>query len=97
MDLTAISQAIITGLVMGGIYALVAAGLTLVFGVMKIINVAHGEFLMIAMYGSFFMHRLLGLDPYISIVIVLPILFLLGTGYYRFLISPILLAASTPP
>jgi branched-chain amino acid transport system permease protein len=56
MDLTAVSQAIITGLVMGGIYALVATGLTLVFGVMNIINVAHGEFLMIAMYGSFFMH-----------------------------------------
>lgn len=92
MDLTAVSQAIITGLVMGGIYALVATGLTLIFGVMNIINVAHGEFLMIAMYGSFFMHSLLGLDPYVSIVIVLPILFLLGTGYYRFLISPILSA-----
>jgi branched-chain amino acid transport system permease protein len=92
MDSTALLQAIITGLVMGGIYALVAAGLTLVFGVMRIINVAHGEFLMIAMYGSYFMHSLLGLDPYVSIVIVLPIHFLIGTGYCRLLIFPILSA-----
>lgn len=49
MNFAAFSQAIVTGLVMGGIYALVAAGLTLIFGVMKIINLAHGEFLMVAM------------------------------------------------
>lgn len=92
MDATAISQAIMVGLVMGGIYALVAAGLTLIFGVMRIINLVHGEFLMMAMYGSFFMHSLLGIDPYISIIITLPIFFVVGGGFFRFLISPILSA-----
>lgn len=92
-DLAALLQAVATGLVMGGIYALVATGLTLVFGVMKIINVAHGEFLTIAMYGSFFMHSLLGLDPYVSIALTLPLLFLFGMGFFRLLISPVLSAS----
>jgi branched-chain amino acid transport system permease protein len=92
MDATAFSQAVMTGLVMGGIYALVAAGLTLIFGVMRIINLVHGEFLMMAMYGSFFMHRLLGVDPYISIVITLPLFFVAGGSFFSFLISPILSA-----
>ena len=74
---------------MGGIYALVAVGLTLIMGVMKVINIAHGEFLMLGMYGSYFMHSLLGLDPYVSIVIILPLFFLFGCGFFRFFISPI--------
>jgi len=77
---------------MGGIYALVAAGLTLIFGVMRIINLVHGEFLMIAMYGTFFMYGLLGIDPYVSILVTLPLMFLIGVGIFRLLISPILAA-----
>ncbi len=92
MDVAALVQAIVTGLVMGGIYALVAAGLTLIFGVMRIINLVHGEFLMVAMYGSFFMNSLFGLDPYISVVLILPALFIVGSGFFHLLISPILSA-----
>ena len=94
VDITSFFQSIVTGLVMGGIYALVAVGLTLVFGVMRILNLAHGEFLMMAMYGSFFMHSLFGLDPYVSIVIIFPLFFLIGSGFFRSLIAPIL---SAPP
>jgi branched-chain amino acid transport system permease protein len=92
MDTTALFQAIITGLVMGGIYGLVAAGLTLIYGVMRIVNVAHGEFLMIAMYASFYMHSILGLDPYVSVLITTPFLFLIGSIFYKSLISPVLSA-----
>jgi branched-chain amino acid transport system permease protein len=95
MDLTSFSQAIVTGLVMGAIYALVASGLTLVMGVMKLLNIAHGEFLMLAMYGTFFMHSLLGIDPYLGIAITLPLFFLIGGGFYRLLIAPVISASTS--
>jgi branched-chain amino acid transport system permease protein len=56
-------QSIVSGLANGAIYALISIGLTLVFGVMRIINFAHGEFLMIAMYGGYFAWALLGAEP----------------------------------
>ena len=77
------------GLIMGGIYALVAIGLTLIFGVMEIVNFTHGDFLMIAMYTSFFLHLLLKLDPYLSIFISTPLLFIFGIIIYRIFIRPI--------
>ena len=75
----AIIQAGTSGLLMGGIYSLIAIGLSLVFGVMRIINFAHGEFLMIGMYLSYWLITLLGLDPYLAALIVTPVLF--GIGY----------------
>lgn len=63
-------------------------GLTLIFGVMKIVNFAHGEFLMIAMYVVFWLFHYLGLDPYLSILVVGPLLFLIGLMAYRFFIRP---------
>jgi len=83
-------QALANGLVMGSLYALVAAGLTLVFGVLRIINVAHGDFLMLAMYGYFFLQQKLGLDPYLSILIVTPLLFGLGNVVFRVFIRPVI-------
>jgi branched-chain amino acid transport system permease protein len=86
-----ILQATVNGVMFGSVYALVAAGLTLVFGVMKIINIAHGEFFMLAMYGYFFLHQLLGLNPYVSIPIVTFLSFLLGYCCFRVLIRPVLI------
>ena len=59
-------QAIISGLLMGLIYALIASGLSLIFGLMEIVNFAHGEHLMLAMFSSFWLWALLGLDPIVK-------------------------------
>jgi branched-chain amino acid transport system permease protein len=83
-------QALLNGLIMGGIYALVAGGLTLIFGVMGIINAAHGEFLMVAMFAAYFAANLLGLSPYASILIVIPLMLLFGALVYRLFIAPVL-------
>lgn len=88
MDATLFVQLLIAGVLLGGIYALASIGLTLIFGVMKIVNFAHGEFLMVAMYLSFWLFHYFKLDPYISILIVVPLLFLMGLLVYRLLIKP---------
>src|ERR1700724_4594672 len=80
--------AILNGLLTGAIYALVALGLTLIYGVLHIINFAHGALLTAAMFAAFFAYRLLGLDPYIAAVILTPLFFLLGYGLQRFVIGP---------
>jgi branched-chain amino acid transport system permease protein len=61
--LETVVQAVINGLLIGGIYALVSIGVTLIFGVVKIVNFAQGEFVMIGMYISFFLFSTLGIDP----------------------------------
>jgi len=85
-----IGQVIINGMLIGGIYALVSLGLTLIFGVMRIINFAHGEFLMLAMYATFWLFQLYGVDPYLGMIIVVPLMFVLGMGAYRIIIQPII-------
>ncbi len=87
-------QSLVNGLVMGGIYSLIAVGLTLVFGVMRIVNIAHGEFIMIGMYLAYFINVSLGTDPYLAILAVIPVMFLFGMAFYRFLIKP---AIDKPP
>lgn len=71
---------------MGGIYSLIAVGLSLIFGVMRIINFAHGEFLMVGMYLSYWLITLLGIDPFLAALIVTPILFVVG---YLFQLGPL--------
>jgi len=83
-------QSIISGLLIGGVYALIAVGLTLIFGVMKIINFAHGEFLMFGMYFAFFLSTLFGIDPYLSAIAALPLFLLFGWGIQAVLIRPVL-------
>jgi len=80
--------AVLNGLLTGAIYALVALGLTLIYGVLHIINFAHGALLSAALFAAFFAHRLLGLDPYLAIFILAPLFFLLGYGLQRFVIGP---------
>lgn len=87
MDVTLFVQLLIAGILLGGIYALASIGLTLIFGVMKIVNFAHGEFLMVAMYVSFWLFHYLKLDPYISILVVVPLFFITGLVVYRILIK----------
>ena len=80
--------AILNGLLTGAVYALVALGLTLIYGVLHIINFAHGALLTAAMFAAFFAHRLLGLDPYLAALILTPLFFALGYGLQRFIIGP---------
>lgn len=76
--LTIIGQTLISGILMGGIYALVSIGLTLIFGVMNVVNFAHGEFLMLAMYLTYWLFHYFHLDPYLAIFLVTPALFIVG-------------------
>lgn len=85
-----LAQAVINGLLIGGIYALVSIGVTLIFGVVKIVNFAQGEFVMIGMYISFFAATQLGLDPLVSLAISMPTLFVVGVLIQHFLIRRVL-------
>jgi branched-chain amino acid transport system permease protein len=78
ISVTFILQLLINGLLRGSIYALAAIGLTLIFGVMNIVNFAHGTFVMLGLYISYWLYALLGIDPYISLVISVPTLFVIG-------------------
>jgi len=77
LDPIILLPAAINGLTMGAVYALVALGLTLIYGVLHIINFAHGSLLMVGLYGAFFLHRA-GLDPYVALIVMVPALFLIG-------------------
>jgi branched-chain amino acid transport system permease protein len=80
--------AVLNGLLTGAVYALVALGLTLIYGVLHIINFAHGALLTAAMFAALFAYRLLGLDPYLAAAILTPLFYLLGYGLQRFVIGP---------
>jgi len=82
-----IVPAILNGLTTGAVYALVAVGLTLIYGVLHIINFAHGALLMVALYGVYFLHALGGVDPYLALPIMIPAMFALGYGLQRFVIG----------
>ena len=84
------AQAVINGLLIGGIYALVSIGVTLIFGVVKIVNFAQGEFVMIGMYISFFLATQFGIDPIVSLVVSMPVLFVIGVLIQHFLIRRVL-------
>jgi branched-chain amino acid transport system permease protein len=85
MDWPIVIQVILSGIMLGGIYSLISIGLTLIFGVVQIVNFAHGEFLMIGMFVTFWMWaKFGGLDPIISLLVVIPLLFLFGISIYRF-------------
>jgi branched-chain amino acid transport system permease protein len=85
-----VAQAVINGLLIGGIYALVSIGVTLIFGVVKIVNFAQGEFVMIGMYISFFLATYYGIDPLLSLAISMPVLFVIGVLLQHFLIRRVL-------
>jgi branched-chain amino acid transport system permease protein len=82
-------QLIVNGLLLGGIYALISIGLTLIFGVVRVINFAHGEFLMLSMYITYFSYTFLGLNPYLSLIIGIPLMFLAGMAIDQVIIRPL--------
>ena len=83
-------QQLVNGLLIGFMYSLIAIGLTLIWGVMNIVNFAHGDFLMLGMFTSFWLYTLYGLDPLFSIPICTALLFVLGLLIYRFIVSKVM-------
>ncbi|QBR93140.1 branched-chain amino acid ABC transporter permease [Nocardioides euryhalodurans] len=87
--MTQLLQTLALGLLLGGVYALAASGLTLIFGVMKVINIAHGAFVVLAGFITFSLWDAYGIDPLLAIVITTPIVFALGWVTYKVVVSPI--------
>jgi branched-chain amino acid transport system permease protein len=91
--MNAIPQLIVSTLLLGGVYALIAVGLTLIFGVMRVVNFAYGEFLMLAMYFAFWAFALGRIDPYLTLVVSLPLFFAVGWISYRVVMRPVIQAS----
>ena len=83
MDFTILGAAVINGLLLGGIYTLVAVGLTLIYGVLHIINFAHGSLLMLAMFGVYFLLTKWGIDPYAALPLMMLAMYAGGYLLYR--------------
>jgi branched-chain amino acid transport system permease protein len=80
--------AVLNGLMTGAVYALIALGLTLIYGVLHIINFAHGALLTVAMFAAYFAYKVMGLDPYVAALLLTPLFYLVGYGLQRFVIGP---------
>jgi len=87
--MSTVLHVLVVGILLGGIYGLVSIGLNLIFGVVRVVNFAHGELVMLGMYGAFLSYSLLGIDPYLSVVLVVPALFLFGLIVQRLIIEPL--------
>lgn len=87
--MTVLLQSLALGLLLGGVYALAASGLTLIFGVMRVINIAHGAFLVLAAFITYTLWDVLGIDPLLAIVITTPVVFAIGWATYKVVVSPV--------
>lgn len=87
---TQITQAVVSGVLMGGVYSLIAAGFTLVFGVMRIVNFAHGELVVAGMYTAFWLLTIIGINPVVAIAVAVAIVMLLGMVLHISVFRPLL-------
>lgn len=94
MHLSTVLQVVINGLLIGGVYALVSVGLTLLFGVVDIVNFAHGEFLMLGMYTTYWTWSLSGMDPIVTLIVSMPVMFVVGALVQKYLFKYIMGAPS---
>ena len=85
-----VCQLIVNGILTGGIYAVLSVGLTMIFGVMGIINFAHGEFIMLGMYFSYWLSYFLGFNDFVCLLLVIPFSFMFGVLIQKIIINPIL-------
>ena len=89
-DLAILSQVILSGIFIGFIYALVSVGLTVIYGVMDIVNFAHGEFLMLSMYVVFWLYALFRIDPIFGLPVSVLVLFVVGVLTHKLIVRPVL-------
>src|SRR5690242_6516443 len=87
LQLQILLPAILNGLATGAVYALVALGLTLIYGVLHIVNFAHGSLLMLALYGVYFLYTIFNIDPYLALPIMVPAMFVMGYALQRTVIA----------
>lgn len=90
MDWYVLSYAALNGILVGAMLGGIALGLSLIFGVLRIVNFAHGSFLMLAMFTAFWLQKLAGLDPYVSVLVAAPAMFLLGYAVQAVIIAPLI-------
>lgn len=96
MTLSTLTAGAVNGFLLGGLYAIAALGLTMVFGVMRLVNVTHGELLILAAYLNFILSTALGLDPFLTTLLVAPILFVIGYGLQRWVLNPVMGSGMEP-
>ena len=89
-------QLIINGILLGGIYAVLGVGMTMIFGIVKLTNLAHGEFVILGAYGSTLLAQALGVDPILTLIVTVPCMFLIGMALQTGLINRVMLKGSEP-
>lgn len=92
MDLSTLAQVVVSGILTGGVYAVVGIGLSLIFGVMRVVNFAHGEFLALGMYSALLLFTRAHLDPFLAILVIFPLSIVLGYAVEVVFIAPIIRA-----
>lgn len=91
-----IIQILINGILLGAVYALLGVGMTMIFGIVKLTNLAHGEFIILGAFGSTLLAQALGVDPILTLVVTVPVMFLIGVGLQTVLINRVMLQGSEP-
>jgi branched-chain amino acid transport system permease protein len=90
-------NALVQGVLLGGLYALFAAGLSLIFGVMRLVNLAHGDLIVLAAFVILFIAAKLGLDPFVAVIVALPLMFVAGLALQHVLLNRTLGRDLLPP
>jgi len=96
MPITTILDVVISGLLMGGIFALIAVGLSLQYGVARVLNISHGEFIMVGAFITWMMRTVFGINPLVSLAIVGPLIFVIGYVLHRTLFTRLRISSPSP-